>query len=143
MQLHDAFVGTWKLRSCYHDMADGKRFYPFGNNAHGLLVYTAEGYMSGALTATNRKKFTSRELFGGTPEEQASAMGSYLHYAGKYEVKTDHILHHVEMSLFPNWVGTTQKRYYTFEKNLLTLSSGPFIANGISQNAFLLWEKIT
>ena len=135
------FVGTWRLIKCHHELADGTIIYPLGESAQGLLVYTAEGYMTGALMQPDRTKFKTRELFSGTQEEKAFAMEGYLHYAGKYEVHGDEVWHFVEMSLFPNWIGTVQKRNYQFMDNRLSLSVGPYVAQGISQTANLLWEK--
>jgi hypothetical protein len=31
-------------------------------------------------------------------------------YAGRYSLHGDRVVHHVELSLFPNWVGTDQMR---------------------------------
>jgi hypothetical protein len=34
-------------------------------------------------------------------------------YAGRYSFLGDHVIHHVELSLFPNWVGSDQERFTT------------------------------
>jgi hypothetical protein len=47
-------------------------------------------------------------------------------YCGRYEVHGDHVVHHIEQSLFPNWVGTSQKRFIELEGDRLTLTTDPF-----------------
>ena len=97
--------------------------------------------MSGALMQANRIPFKTRELFSGTEEEKALAMKGYLHYAGKFEVHREEVWHHVELSLFPNWIGTIQKRRFQFFEDKLSLSVGPYVAQGIKQTAVLLWQR--
>jgi len=137
----DLFIGTWKLLKCHHDLADGSVIYPLGESAQGLLIYASAGYMSGSLMQPDRERFKSRELFSGTQEEKAFAMEGYLHYAGRFEVHGDEVWHFVEMSLFPNWIGSIQKRRFHFYEDKLSLSVGPFIAQGIKQTASLLWQR--
>jgi hypothetical protein len=139
--LNHKFIGTWRLLKCHHELEEGSLIYPFGDTARGLLIYTQEGYMSGALMQSERVKFKTKELFSGTQEEKALAMDGYLHYAGKYEIHGEEVWHYVEMSLFPNWIGTIQKRRFHFFESKLTLSVGPYVAQGIKQTAALLWER--
>lgn len=142
MSSKQQFIGIWTLLSCEHRLATGVTIYPFGEDAKGLLIYTADGYMSGTLSRSKRTRFHSRELFGGTDVERAMAMQGYLHYAGKFEVTEKEILHHVEFSLFPNWVGSTQRRRYAFDNGTLELSTGPFIADHVRQTAHLVWTRL-
>jgi hypothetical protein len=134
-------IGTWKLLKCHHELENGNEVYPLGDSARGLLIYSPEGYMSGALMHPEREKFKTRELFSGTQEEKALAMEGYLHYAGKFEIHGDEVWHFVEMSLFPNWIGSVQKRKYHFFGDKLSLSVGPFTAQGVKQTAYLLWQR--
>jgi hypothetical protein len=34
----------------------------------------------------------------------------FVAYGGRYSFSGDRVIHHVEMSLFPNWVGSDQER---------------------------------
>lgn len=137
------FIGTWKLLNCEHRLEDGSTIHPFGRNAVGILIYTAEGYMSGCLMNPDRPRFKSSELLSGSPEEQAQAMAGYLHYGGRFQVEPDRVIHSVETSLFPNWVGSRQQRFYRFDQNQLELRSAPYVANGIRQTAYLHWERVS
>jgi hypothetical protein len=68
---------------------------------------------------------------------------SYVSYCGRYEVRGESVFHHVEMSLFPNWVGTQQERYFQFAGDRLILSTPPFTnATGDIETARITWQKI-
>lgn len=138
----DDFIGTWVLVSCEHRLDDGSKTYPLGPRTKGLLVYTAEGYMTGALMDPDRKSFKKGDLFGGTDEEKAMAATGYVHYAGKFEVEPTRVLHHVEISLFPNWVGSIQQRFYRFyDGDKLDLHTNVFVSQGVRQSAHLIWRR--
>ena len=49
-----------------------------------------------------------------TPEEVRIAFEGYISYCGFYEVNEQErfVLHHLQLSWFPNWVGTEQKRFF-------------------------------
>jgi hypothetical protein len=38
-------------------------------------------------------------------------MEDFVAYAGRYSFHGDRVVHHVELSLFPNWVGSDQERW--------------------------------
>jgi hypothetical protein len=63
-------------------------------------------------------------------------------YCGRYEVHGDHVVHHIEQSLFPNWVGTSQKRFIELEGDRLTLTTDPFETSRTSA-ARAVWERAT
>ena len=116
--------------------------YTHGKDVAGWLMYSKDGSMSVALVKQNRPAFSSNDLSGGTTEEKASAFGTYITYCGKYEVKGDEVIHHLEASLFPNWAGTEQRRIYAFEGDNLVLSTPPFELGGVRQTVKLIWQKI-
>lgn len=136
-----SFIGTWKLKSCEHRLQNGEIFYPLGEAAGGILVYSADGWMSVILMKAGRPLFKTTGLFEGSPSEKISAVEGYVSYAGRFEILKEKVIHHVEFSLFPNWVGTAQERFYKFEKNKLLLFTPPFVMNGQEQSAYLVWER--
>jgi hypothetical protein len=50
-------------------------------------------------------------------------------------------VHHVEVSLFPNWVGSAQERVYACSGDRLSLSTAPLLQRGSEQRAYLVWER--
>jgi hypothetical protein len=62
-------------------------------------------------------------------------------YCGRYEFRGDTVIHHVELSLFPNWVSVDQERLVELEGNRLTLSTRSILLGSIEQTAHLIWER--
>jgi Lipocalin-like domain len=48
----------------------------------------------------------------------------------------------VELSLFPNWVGSDQERLVELRGNRLRLSTRPVLLGGVQQTAHLIWERV-
>jgi len=135
-------VGTWKLLSWENRSADGLVSYPLGRDAVGLITYTADGYVSVAIMRADREPFAAGDLLGGTGDEKARAAETYVSYCGRYELRGDSVIHHVMLSLFPNWSGVDQERVVEITDNLLTLSTRPILLDGIEQRARLVWEHV-
>ena len=136
-------IGTWRLISWENRSIDGRQInYPVGKDAVGYIMYNPEGYMSVTIMRPNRMKFASGDLLGGSTEEKVQAASSYVSYCGRYEFQGDKVIHHVELSLFPNWVGVDQARLVELRGNRLTLSTRPILLEGKQQTAHLLWERV-
>jgi hypothetical protein len=106
-------VGAWRLISFEVRRPDGGTRHPFGVDARGLLIYTANGYMAGQVMRPGR--------------ELADAAAGYIAYTGTYTAnEAEHVVtHHVTMSLRPDLIGTDQRRHVVFEGERLTLSTPP------------------
>lgn len=137
-------VGTWRLRSWDSGGDDGSVDRPMGDTPEGILVYTAEGTMVTLIGRAGRPWFAADDLAGGTPEEMAGAVASFIAYGGTYTVDGSVVTHHVQMSLFPNWVGSRQARTMTFEagSDTLTLTSAPIPVGGARRSQRLCWERV-
>lgn len=139
----DKIIGTWKLISWVYQDQKGNVVHYFGEDAVGILMYDTHGYMNAQLMKTNRKKFTSNSISGGTSEETKGAFDSYIAYFGKYdEVRPGEIVHRVEGSLFPNWHEDNQIRFAVLEGNRLTLSTLPMDINGADIVFHVTWERL-
>lgn len=136
------FVGTWRLISMEARSSTGAVNYPLGQDGGGLIMYAADGYMSVVLYRADRERFGTPDIMAGTEAQLANAARSYVSYAGRYEVHGDRVHHHVEASLFPDWVGTTQERIYSFEGARLTLSTDPIPLGGAELRVLLIWERV-
>ena len=135
-------IGTWRLISWENRSADGQISYPLGRDAVGYITYNEDGYMFVALMCPNRVKFVAGDLLRGSTEEKARATDTYVSYCGKYEFQGETVIHHVELSLFPNWVGVDQERLVELTGNRLTLSTRPILLGGVQQTAHLIWERV-
>jgi hypothetical protein len=136
------FLGTWRLVSFEVRSAGDKVYYPWGENPDGYIMYTPQGYMSVSMMASDRPVFEARDLPKGTEQEKVAAADKYISYAGKYEVRDSKVYHHVDVSLFPNWVGGDQVRNFRFEDNRLLLSTDPVPGDEKQKAGYLIWERV-
>jgi Lipocalin-like domain len=138
----DALLGAWRLLSWENRAADGQVTYPMGTDALGYLLYTADGRFSVTISRRDRAGFAAGDLLSGTTEEQARAVESFVAYAGRYGFPGDRVIHHVKLSLFPNWVGSDQERWVELAEDRLTLSASPLLLAGKQQIPRLVWERV-
>ena len=138
------FIGTWKLVTSEFRTPDGKVTYPLGEKAVGILMYDLGGRMAAQLMRPDRPRFASGDMRGGTPEEIKTATEGYVAYFGRYEVdeKRGTVVHHVEASLFPNWLGQDQMRFFKFSDDLLTLKTPPILSGGQEITGVLVWKRL-
>lgn len=73
--------------------------------------------MIASLMRTDRDLIGTRSFAEAKALERASAAAGYLSYAGRFEVIGDLVHHHVELSLFPDWVGGVQVRHIDWITN--------------------------
>ena len=133
------FLGTWRLVSVETREADGSVFRR--GRRIGYIIYSEDGYMSVAFMKEGRPKFASGDIRGGTVEEKVAAVEGYVSYSGRYEVEGDRVIHHIEVSLFPNWIGASQERAFEFEGDRLTLSTPLMLVGGRQLSTHLIWER--
>lgn len=112
----ERFIGTWRLVE-WMATVDGSPQRPFGGKPTGILIYTRDGWMSAALMRADRPDLPASTLGSATARDRARAATGYLHYAGRFRVEGPTVIHTVEVSLFPNWVGSEQVRTVTWEPN--------------------------
>ena len=142
VQARGALVGAWRLLSWENRAADGQITYPMGADALGYLLYTADGRFSVTISRRGRAGFAAGDLLSGTTQEKARALEGFVAYAGRYSFYGDRIIHHVELSLFPNWVGSNQERSVLLAGDRLTLSASPLLLAGKQQIPRLIWERV-
>jgi hypothetical protein len=135
-------IGTWRLRSWENRDADRHISYPLGEDAVGYIIYNQDGYMFVAIMRPERAKFAAGDLLSSTTEERAHAASTYVSYCGRYEFRGDTVIHHVELSLFPNWVGVEQERLVEVRGDRLMVSTRPILLGGMQRTAHLIWERV-
>jgi hypothetical protein len=142
------FVGTWRLLDYSFIHEDGVIEHPWGTDVRGYLLYSAEGYMSGNLGPANDWASRRARLAAALKAHDVRLAGraagrrDYIAYTGRYTVERDTITHHVEASLFSNWVGRPELRYYNFDGETLTLRTGPVQSGKHTIVAQLVWRRV-
>jgi hypothetical protein len=137
------FIGAWQLIDWRIEYHDGHVTRPFGQGAHGFIIYGADGTMTASITKASRPLFGVANARNATDEQKASAFDSYFHYAGQWRIEENEIVHAVTMSLNPDMVGTDQPRLAIFEGfHHLTLSARERLKNGGSRHHILQWKLL-
>lgn len=112
-------LGSWRLTAVTMTDKDGTVTEPFGKDVRGILIYAPAGEMSATVNQA----------------------GSYLSYAGSFDVEGDRVIHHVEMSSLTEAAGTDQQRIATLEGDTLTLAASPTFMGPPGSVARLVWQR--
>ena len=158
-EIEKNFSGIWKLNEWTVEKPDGKKTYPFSGNVSGYLMYHPNGWMSANLMQNDRINISDDRLkiskishllknkteisFEGdlleTIKNFFMASNGYVSYAGTFNADDSNVYHNIELSLLPQWVGTTLIRKHSFSsKNTLLTLSAEF--NGFKD--LLIWKKV-
>ena len=135
-------LGTWRLVELVSRGADGNVDYPFGREAVGYITYTPDGRMSASIMSADRARFASEDIVGGTTAEKATIADTYLSYCGPYEIRGNTVVHHVEISAFPNWIGVDQQRTFAVDGDRLLLTTPTLLLNGVRRTSHLTWKRV-
>jgi len=126
--LQNQLIGTWRLVS-FEDRKDEKDpnsewTYPYGKNPKGYIVYDETGHVTVQIMRTPPPaKFASGDDKKPTSEEARAAYKGYVAYFGTYTIdEASHsVIHHVEGSLGPSYIGTDQKRPFELSGDRLII----------------------
>ena len=103
--------GTWLLADWQTEIDGALGPGPFEQGT-GFIQYVEDGWMSAILSAGNRVRLDAPVLAMAESSDIAAVARRYVSYAGTWSVDGDQVLHTVELSLFPNWIGTTLVRVH-------------------------------
>lgn len=123
-------VGAWQLVRWYITYEDGTVTEPLGPGAEGLLVYTADGWMSAAMMAAGRPRLSRGNPRAAPLEERAAAFDTFFSYCCRWRVVGQSVEHRVTLSHNPALVGTVQVRSIQMSGRQLTLSAEEVVAGG-------------
>jgi hypothetical protein len=132
-------LGRWQIREWIQHYDDGRQTYPLGRDLKGFLHYDGS-HVFCFLCSADRKPLTGAQ-WTAPDSEKAAAYSNCLVYSGTYDVSGAEILHRIEMSLYPNWVGTTQRRRAKLEGVQLTLTARLEDGTPDARTALLTWER--
>lgn len=143
-EIKKELVGNWQLVSMKAIGRDGSEIYPIGQNVNGFLQYLENDLMAVQLGSSMRANFKSGDHRLGQQEEIIEAFNGYIAYYGAYKIfeERGYIIHDIYQSLYPNWIGKKNKRFFEIEDNVLTLSSVDLVYYGIIRTPTLIWQKM-
>jgi hypothetical protein len=142
-ELARALVGTWRLRAWDAEGDDGSVEQPLGETPQGIVVYTADGIMITTIGQRDRASVSGGDMLAGPDGERLAAMRTFIAYSGTFRVEDRDVIHAVELSLFPNWVGGEQRRHVALSSDgsILELSTDPMPVRGRLARHRLTWER--
>ncbi len=121
-------VGAWRLVHSVIIDADGKKEYPFGEDAIGYIYYSDTGVMAVQICRKSR----------GEVQDLSDFKHGYLAYFGRYEFDSERqvVRHLIEGQLFPGDHPGVLERKYRFEGDLMSLR--PVTRT----NQEILWQRV-
>ncbi len=138
----NSLVGTWRLVSFEVRDEDARVTHPFGHDPLGFITYTADGRMAVQFGRADRACLAAGDWVAATPGEIAAAARDYIAYCGTYEFRDGTVVHRVNLSLMPNWVGGELVRDVVLNEDIVTLSTPPTAVGGRQQIATLVWQRV-
>lgn len=131
-----SLVGAWRLERWELIYQDGRPpECPLGEDAVGLLMYTADGHVSAALARATRPALDAAD-----PASKAQAFDGFFGYAGRYIVREDAVVHQIALSTQPGLAGVNSLRHVRLEGDRLTLS-GPDFSAGSPRTQRIVWRR--
>ena len=132
-------LGAWRLISLTERTSKGEVRLPFGQDPVGLLLYDNADRVSAQIMRRNQPRFAHNDWQRVSDQEKAAAWSAYLGYFGTYRIDENAraVIHHIEGSWYPNFVGSEQVRYFQFADEKLILSAD--VPGGRVE---IVWEKV-
>ena len=134
-------LGTWYLAEAYALGEQGQRLHDvYGRRPSGVIHYGADGRMI-ALIAHDERPLLDGDRQAAPAEQRAAAYKSSMAYAGQFSFEDDWVLHHIDVSTYPNWVGTTLRRRAVWQDADLCLQTAPQMQDGVRTVIQLIWQR--
>ena len=125
-----SIVGTWKLvRAIARDAAGKELPSPYGPQAMGRVVFTAEGRMMSVVC-------------DGRPELPAGTRREYSSYCGNYTLDGARLTTRVDAASDPSRIGSDQVRSVRFDGEQMILVPPPRGAGPSAEQREITWERI-
>jgi hypothetical protein len=136
--------GTWALLAADEIQPDGARVPAYGAEPRGLLIVDADGRYSLQLYRAGRRRFASGDKRRGTPEEYADATLGMSAHTGRcrLDAAAHELVFEIELSQFPNWEGTVQRRSFTLTGDTLRYRI-PASASGNGTVPVSEWRRLS
>lgn len=149
MRLANPLLGTWRLTRWDISYSDGRAVtLPYGDDATGLILYTADGHMSACIGRSGRPPLSSASVRTAPEGERLAAFESWFQYAGPYRLHQRNdgslqVVHSVTHALNPSFVGTDQVRDVHIDADgTLTLSASDVLpGTSVARHHRLRWRR--
>lgn len=140
---HKDIEGLWNLLSMEQRYDDGRVIYPFGRNVEGRIYYGADKSMFCAIQKSGRTPFSTGKQWTADASEKAHAYDDYLTYCGRYGMEGHTVTHHIEISLYPDWIGKQQVRKIRIDDGKLLITARLEDNTPEARTSLLIWERVS
>jgi hypothetical protein len=112
----------------------------------GAMVYRPEALEGGDKSyfhgchAARPAKLLDERLTRGYARRKVAIREHVWSLPWTVRVRDGRVIHHVEVSLFPNWRGTDQERFVDVDGDRLTITTAPLQIGGTTSSR-LAWER--
>lgn len=142
MRVPHPIIGTWTLLGYWTQYSGGEKFYPLGRDARGYITYTDAGFMMGTMQRAGPPKFAVSDRLQASVEEKVRAFDDYVTYCGRWDAEGDDMIHHIELSLLPNWIGESQRRHARWHGPDRVDLVGEWQIGDKRRSAVVEWERV-
>ncbi|MEE6294781.1 lipocalin-like domain-containing protein [Georgenia wangjunii] len=131
LSLEDELVGAWSLVSYTLTDEGGGVAHPLGEGAHGLLLFSPDGYVSTQIGGGAQASGT----------EDGAAGGRDLAYAGRWAVDGERLTYRLDVSVLPAGHDVATEHGVELHGDALTLSAGDVVVGDRTSTAHLVWRR--
>lgn len=136
-----AILGYWQIEAWEQRYDDGRVKFPMGEALDGFIRYDADGRMACMIARRDRARLSGGQ-FTSPDGEKIAAYDGFFAYAGTYTLEGGRVVHHVAMSLFPNWEGGDQPRRFALaEDGRLHITARLEEGTSEARTAALIWSR--
>src|SRR6478736_6789287 len=118
-QSQSPLVGSWRLISFELRDEEGVVSRPWGDEVTGINTYTADGFLSEQFGSAHRPALAKDDWVSASPVE--------------IDLDGQTITYHLDESLMPNWIGKTERRFWSVTDDTLTITTPPLLVGGKEQ----------
>ena len=132
-------VGAWIAVSNIAEQG-GIKSEPYGATPQGMLIFEADGRYGLILSRKDVPKFASNSRTNGTADENKAVVQGTISHFGRYTVNPadKSIVFHIDLSTYPNFNGTEQKRSFELVGDELKYTVPAFSGGG---TAVAVWKR--
>jgi len=139
--MKEELYGRWRIAGWYQEYDDGRVVHPFGEKPAGFITYQRPNFMSCTISRADRQNFQTGGQWDADAAEKAAAYDGFMSYCGTFDVEGDEIRHKVELSIFPNWIGSAQKRKVVMDGDTMELRARLEAGTAEARTAILKWTR--
>lgn len=137
-------LGVWELLA-FQRLMDGQVIGDaLGPSPVGRLTYESGGYVSALLMMHDRPWREGRAFLNAPEAERGAAALRFIGYSGRYGLRGRTVVHHVDISLYPDHVGTDLVREVDWSgEDLVLLTEERRTPSGRLMRERLVWCRAT